>query len=49
MKKLLTFLIVRYQSFRNGLPDGIDLRNVTTTINTHSDVHSGEFVLEVEK
>lgn len=45
---MLTFLVISYQSFRNGLSDGIYLGYMTTAINAYSDVYFREFFLQTK-
>lgn len=44
-KKIITFLVVGYQSLGDGLSDGVDLGNMTTTLDTNSDVNTIELFL----
>lgn len=43
---MLTLLIVGNESFGNSLSNGIDLGNMTTAVYPHSDIDSGELLLE---
>lgn len=43
---MLTLLIIGNESFRNGLSNSIDLRNMTTAAHSHSDINAGELFLE---
>lgn len=45
LKSMLTFLVEGYEGLGDGLTDGVDLGNMTTTVDTHADVNTGEFLL----
>ena len=46
--QILTLLIVGNKGLCNGLSDGIDLCNMTTTLNLDPDVNSSKSVLQMK-
>ena len=46
---ILTFLVVRDEGLGDGLTDSVDLGNMTTTVNSDTDINSGEFILKLAK
>ena len=48
-KQIHTFLVVSYESLGDGLSDGIDLGDVSTTVDTDPDVYSREFLFAEQK
>lgn len=42
---MLTFLVEGYECLGDGLADGVDLGDMTTTADTHTDINTGEFLL----